>query len=1445
MILRTAVLSCLALATVQAQEGPPITLVNFPPFYTVTALTNTFPITPVGSCSTLTLKATTNPVMAPFSVQAQITGPSTIQPVPPQTMSFSSNPANFLFNLFFCPTNGPALNTQLPLIFTETGSGGSNPHPFNLIGNAVLPTVQETVPSVAGVGDPVSAATLELFQQLRPDLYLGGPMDLQFSRYYASYLNVNGVTSSLGNNWISNLHAVLTVSGSGPAVTIARGKVVRFQQPSSGNVWPLAAPDLYGYQLIKDTDGTYRFLNPEDRRIYTFSSSGALQKIADRNGNALTNTIGQGVSDVTDGLGRSLHLTYTANKIVKVSDQTGRSVGFSYTGDDPTSFTDAAGNVTTYSYTTAGPILSLMTSSTLPAGNKPYTQTFNNLGFVTRQTDSFNNATTLAFDPLSSTTTITNPLASVTQDVHASFNKLMKETDANSQNTTYTYDSAGRRTSVTDRLGNKTAVTYHDPSGYLASVTDALGGVTMFTYTAQTQAGFTFYNLTKISYPDGTSESFAYDNFGNVLTGADRAGKVSSYTYNSRGQVLTATNPAGGVTTLVYNADATLASLKSPAGDMTSFSYDDKKRLLQIKYADSASRTFSFDNLDNLLTATDERGKIVKAAYDPNSNLKSATDPLNQSTQIGYDTDDLVTSVTDPLGKTTRYEYDPLGSVTAVTNPAGEKTSYAYDALNRLKSIADPAGKGPTFTYDAEGRPVTVTDALANTTRYDFDKLGRTARITTPLGENTDVTFDALGRVTSATNPLSQKTTYGYDARGLLTGIALPGGISASYARADLGSVTSITDPNGNAWTRAYDNLGRITSRTDPLGRGVTYAYDARNRLSAVTSPEGTLAFTYDSAGNRIRSKYSDGTDLSFTFDDNNRVTAATGVSIGYDAAGRVTQSNGLTIARDAAGRIASIVYPPGAVTYAYDVRGLLASVTDWAGGGVTLTYNDAGDLISLTRSNGVTTQFTYDKNRRLSGITETGGGNTLLSIGLQRDAAGKVVSADRNLPQSPDVAPGTLQLAFDAAHQLSGASYDGVGKLTNDGLRTYTWDLASRLSSYTGADGAASFTYDALQQRISRTASDGTVANYVVNYATALPSVAVVQSNGADLRYYVYLPDGSLLYSIEAADGARRYYSFDETGSTTMLTGDDGAITDAYGVTPYGETVTHFGATDNPFTFQGRWGVMQESGTSLYYMRFRYYDSAMARFLSRDPVRSLDARAINPYQYVEANPLSYADPTGLKGVNISLSQNTVYFGPTPPVLIPGQEVEIDVPPGTPWTTAVTFNGKPVSNATVTPSSGVGPATVVIQVPPNTSVDARGARVTFISGSSSAFTFVFQAGARPPCTDATLDDKSASIGPSGGTAPFTPFIPVNINGCAPNTALFNPAVVFIPQIAPSATFQQRFLQDPIGGALNLGNSGLFLDAGFLGDTIRGKNLSPSDASHAGGYIGLGIKFWAH
>jgi hypothetical protein len=58
----------------------------------------------------------------------------------------------------------------------------------------------------------------------------------------------------------------------------------------------------------------------------------------------------------------------------------------------------------------------------------------------------------------------------------------------------------------------------------------------------------------------------------------------------------------------------------------------------------------------------------------------------------------------------------------------------------------------------------------------------------------------------------------------------------------------------------------------------------------------------------------------------------------------------------------------------------------------------------------------------------------------------------------------------------------------------------------------------------------------------------------------------------------------------------------------------------------------------------------------------------------------------------------------------------------------------------------------------------------------------------------------------------------------------------------TAKLEARFLKYQVGGTAMLGGSGLFLDLGFLGDSITNKQFMPGNAAHAGGYAGLGIKF---
>jgi hypothetical protein len=64
----------------------------------------------------------------------------------------------------------------------------------------------------------------------------------------------------------------------------------------------------------------------------------------------------------------------------------------------------------------------------------------------------------------------------------------------------------------------------------------------------------------------------------------------------------------------------------------------------------------------------------------------------------------------------------------------------------------------------------------------------------------------------------------------------------------------------------------------------------------------------------------------------------------------------------------------------------------------------------------------------------------------------------------------------------------------------------------------------------------------------------------------------------------------------------------------------------------------------------------------------------------------------------------------------------------------------------------------------------------------------------------------------------------------------------LPAPSSSGKIAESILKYQIGATIGLGASGVFVDAGYLGDSIRAKTLSPGDASHDAGYAGLGFHF---
>ena len=94
--------------------------------------------------------------------------------------------------------------------------------------------------------------------------------------------------------------------------------------------------------------------------MYIFNSLGLLTSIRDEHGNVhtLTYTPERRLSEVSDGLGRTLTLNYDGTGVFEsVTDGT-RTVSFTHVDSNLTQITDVRGKITTFAYASGG----LMTS---------------------------------------------------------------------------------------------------------------------------------------------------------------------------------------------------------------------------------------------------------------------------------------------------------------------------------------------------------------------------------------------------------------------------------------------------------------------------------------------------------------------------------------------------------------------------------------------------------------------------------------------------------------------------------------------------------------------------------------------------------------------------------------------------------------------------------------------------------------------------------------------------------------------------------------------------------------------------------------------------------------------------------------------------------------------------------------------------------------------------
>ena len=770
---------------------------------------------------------------------------------------------------------------------------------------------------------------------------------------------------------------------------------------------------------------------------------------------------------------------------------------------------------------------------------------------------------------------------------------------------TFTADSAGRTTAITDHAGRETTFAY-DTAGDLVAVTDPTGAVSRYSYDAS-------HLMTSLTDPTGGTIRNEFDEQARAVSQTNQVGGITTLAYEGNGSNSTTTiTGAEGQIRVEEFVNSTLRSRTVAAGTdaarTTTYTVDPSS-LATVAVTDALDRTvrYAYDDRGRLLSVEAADGTKTAATYDAQGNLLTAQDAAGSNATTTYDNAGRVLTQTRPgpngPAKSTleRSSANP-NDVTAVSDPLGRRTSFTHTPDGLIASSTSPLGDTDKLTYDNAGNPVTLTTAAGRTQKFTYDAAGRRTARTDAAGRTETVVYDSAGRPVASSDSTGDKTTITRDAAG---------------------QVVATRFADGRTRTDGYDLSGRLVSSTDFAGKATSYEYDAANQLIRQRTPIGTSTFSYDAAGQRTRSVdaagntadltydlqgrlskvvYSDGTPaVTYTYDANGRRTSSTDaagtVTTEYDLAGLERSTVDAAGARvgyayDQAGQLTALTYPDGKkVSRGYDADGNLTRVTDLAGRAFTFGYDPDGVLLTETAPNGATTRSTLQKDGSLAETQVMKGSSKLLTLTLGQDADG--------LPASERTAGagGTSNLNF---------AHDTTGRLNAHG------------TSATG-DSATRFAYNEADVPVAVTSSGGRRSQLDYDPVTGILATLTRSLDGVPTATSTFAHNALGQRTTETAGQVKETFAWSQTGNLFGYTGPAGGIDSGIDAPPSSKTAAPVTAA---YTYDGR-GLRTSSTVAQKTTRF-VYDTA-----SSGVPRLLVAGDLRFVYGPQGRPLEQIDATG------------------------------------------------------------------------------------------------------------------------------------------------------------------------------------------------------------------------
>jgi RHS repeat-associated protein len=459
------------------------------------------------------------------------------------------------------------------------------------------------------------------------------------------------------------------------------------------------------------------------------------------------------------------------------------------------------------------------------------------------------------------------------------------------------------------------------------------------------------------------------------------------------------------------------------------------------------------------------------------------------------------------------------------------------------------------------------------------------------------------------------------------------------------------------------------------------------------------------------------------------------GLTPGGDGGASGASDEGITrYAYDGMDRLTHVEYPDGrTVEYEFDDLGNRARMVEIVGvpgtGGTSPGGSGGSGGASAGQAVSQTT-YTYDAGSRLLAAETVSGGDsrTVLHFGYDRNG---------NQVRKRESARVEDQLQFSRIWELS---FDGLNRLSRvinpggdwcrsvydgDGLRAETADSPSR----------ERFVYDGENVVVEATA-DGSIAGTVRGLR------AISRAGGGTKAYFLHSSTGDVLRLV-TSDGGDVIYRYDAFGNS--LSGDGP-----------GHATGVLSCLDNPFQYGGE---PSDRETGYYYLRARFYDPAIGRFVSedswhgdrvRDPANSPLGNL--PYAYCAGNPVRYTDPSGHNYLDINLTGIIpLWKGGTAGLIIDfGQKkvfVYAGVATGTPGTAAsLTWSQQDAA-------AGVTTILLTLDVPAPIVAVAGGSVQTGIGPDGSSFLETGVYVGTPGANTATVYIIEVCISPSATTFP--------------------------------------------------------------------------------------------